>query len=224
MTFAEQILHFYKDFKPNWKLPNEVELIFPYKDKDVMAHMTSFYTKFYNDKKKRCILFGINPGRLGAGTTGVPFTDPIRLQADCLIPNDIRKKQELSSVFIYEMINQFKSVKAFYNQIYISSICPIGFIKDGKNYNYYDSKDLYNAVESKIIKAIEEQLKFPVRRDKSFSLGKGKNYKVLKNLNDKFNWFEEVIPLPHPRWVMQYKLKTKQVYLDEYFEKLSYLF
>lgn len=221
---SDLILDYYKNFKPNWRLPKGIDLIFPFSDEAIWFLMESFYQKFYKDDGKRCFLFGINPGRLGAGMTGVPFTDPIRLTDVCGIENDIQKKQELSSVFIYEMIEQFGSPELFYSKVYISSICPLGFTKEGKNYNYYDSKELYSAVEAKIIKAMKAQLKFNCRRDVAFSLGQGKNFKILKSLNERYKWFDQVIPLPHPRWVMQYKLKTKQKYLDEYVEKLSFLF
>ena len=50
---------------------------------------------------QRHLLLGINPGRFGGGVTGIPFTDPIRLQNVCGIENNFEKKQELSSVFIY---------------------------------------------------------------------------------------------------------------------------
>jgi len=223
-TFNAQVLNYYKSLPSKWKLPQGIDLIYPFSNQGVWDLMTKFYDKFYSDENQRCILFGINPGRLGAGMTGVPFTDPIRLENECGIANEIHKRQELSSVFIYDMIAKFGKPQDFYSKIYISSICPLGFTKAGKNYNYYDSKELYEAVEQKIIKAIKHQLKFNCRTDKAFSLGQGKNFKVLKTLNKKYKWFDEVIPLPHPRWVMQYKLKTKELYLDEYVEKLSYLF
>lgn len=221
---SELILEYYNNFKPNWRLPKGIDLIFPFNDKVIWGLMESFYHKFYSDQNERCMLLGINPGRLGAGMTGIPFTDPIRLLELCGIENDIKKKQELSSVFIYDMIAEFGDPELFYSKIYISSICPLGFTKEGKNYNYYDSKELYEAVESKIVKAIKTQLKFNIRRDVAFSLGQGKNFKILKILNNKYKWFEDVKPLPHPRWVMQYKLKTKQKYLDEYVGKLGFLF
>ncbi|MBT8233933.1 MAG: DUF4918 family protein [Saprospiraceae bacterium] len=223
-TFAHQVLDFYKNLSPKWKLPKSVDLLYPYSEQAVWNLMVQFYNKYYDDSFPRTIVFGINPGRLGAGMTGVPFTDPVRLESVCKIKNEVQKRQELSSVFIYEMIDQFNSPENFYSKIYISSICPLGFIKDGKNYNYYDSKELYQAVEKKIVNSIKKQLTFNCKRDKAFSLGQGKNFKVLKDLNKRYKWFEEVIPLPHPRWVMQYKLKSKEKYLNEYVEKLGTVF
>ena len=89
----------------------------------------SFYTKYYSDNNKRILLLGINPGRFGGGVTGIPFTDPVRLEKVCGIKNDFQKKQELSSVFIYEMIEAYGGAEKFYKQFYISAVSPLGFVK-----------------------------------------------------------------------------------------------
>ena len=81
---------------------------------------SDFYEKYYNDNNERYAFFGINPGRFGGGVTGIPFTDPIRLEKICGIPNDFEKKQELSSVFIYDMIDAFGGAAKFYKRFYIS--------------------------------------------------------------------------------------------------------
>jgi len=222
MSFSKHILSFYRSLKNDWLLPKDIELLYPFENIIVMDMMEKFYNKFYNDTNSRYFLFGINPGRLGAGMTGIPFTDPIALAEKCGIPNDIKGKHELSSIFIYDMINTFGSVEKFYSQYYISSICPLGFTKHGRNYNYYDDKILLSHVEPKIIESIEKQISKFCKTNKSFSLGQGKNYKYFLKLNEKYNWFEEVIPLPHPRWVMQYKRKSMQTYLDEYMLKLKF--
>jgi len=222
MTFKKHILKFYKDLSPDWKLPKGIDLIYPLENKQVLKFMNAFYTKYYDDKNKRYFLFGINPGRLGAGVTGIPFTDPVHLESFCEIENDLKKKHELSSIFIYDMINTYGGIENFYSKYYISSVCPLGFTKDNKNYNYYDSKELTAAVEDKIIQAIEIQISKFCNREEAFSLGQGKNYKYLAKLNEKHEWFEKVTPLPHPRCIMQYKLKTKDVYLDEFMQKLKY--
>src|SRR4249920_3929412 len=102
MNFADSILNFLFKLKLPFALPKDVEILDAHQRKDVRQACLAFYKKYYNDNNKRHILIGINPGRFGGGTTGVPFTDPIRLQNDCGIPNDFQKKQELSSAFIYD--------------------------------------------------------------------------------------------------------------------------
>ena len=44
------------------------------------------------------------------------------------------------------------------------------------------------------------------------------SYKYFKNLNDREKFFEEIIPLPHPRWVMQYKRKRKDEFVITFVE------
>jgi len=70
--------------------------MYPYKDEEVKRVTGVFFKKYYNDRKHRTLILGINPGRFGAGVTGLTFTDPIRLEAECGIPNKFDKKQELS--------------------------------------------------------------------------------------------------------------------------------
>ena len=221
MLFSEHILNFYDSLSSEWRLPRGVSLIYPFDDPTVQGLMQAFYTKYYADESPRHFLFGINPGRFGAGQTGIPFTDPVHLESHCDIPNDIDKKHELSSIFIYKMIASLGGPNSFFSQFYITSLCPLGFIKEGRNYNYYDSKALYKTVKKQMVNAIETQISQLCNTDKAFSLGQGKNFKVFCELNEAFGWFEEVIPLPHPRWVMQYKRKHMEQYLMEYKVKLE---
>lgn len=220
MNFAQHILDFFAGLKNDWVLPENVDLIYPFDEERILHLLQVFYSKYFSDTQSRHFLFGINPGRFGAGQTGVPFTDPKHLEDPCGIPNDIDKKFELSSIFIYEMIDELGGVEAFYGRFYISSLCPLGFTKDGRNYNYYDSPELYEAVKPHMVQAIEYQISRFCIMDKAYSLGQGKNYKVFKELNEEYGWFSEIIPLPHPRWVMQYKRKHKAIYLKEYRSKL----
>ncbi|MEL6986978.1 MAG: uracil-DNA glycosylase family protein [Bacteroidota bacterium] len=219
-SFGEKVVHFHFGLKPKTRLPGGAKWILPFNEKATQKSMHSFFSKFYNDQNSRIFLFGINPGRFGAGVTGVPFTDPIRLEQECKIKNDFHKRAELSSIFVYEVIKALGGANAFFQKYYITSCCPIGFTKDGKNYNYYDDKVLEKSVTPFIKKNIKTQLKFG-SHSTVFSMGQGKNYKFLKQLNDKHHFFKEVIPLPHPRWVMQYRLKYKEDYINEYVTKLS---
>jgi len=217
---SEDILEYYNSISPNWKLPKGVSLLYPFDNPDTQQAMQAFYSKYFKSDNKRWLILGINPGRLGAGVTGVPFTDPKILEQELKIKNPFSKKHELSSIYVYELINAFGGPAKFYKSFFVSSVCPLGFTKNGINYNYYDDKDLYKAVEKNIIKYIKKQLELPIRTDVVFSWGKGKNYKFLKALNDKHQWFENIIPQPHPRWVMQYRRKSKEEIMDEVLQQL----
>ena len=221
MSFADKVLNFHKNLIPDWKLPLGFGLLYPYDNPETWAAMTAYYQKFYADDAPRTFLLGINPGRFGAGITGVPFTDPIRLQDFCDIKNDFKKSRELSSIFVWDFIEALGGAEAFHARFYISSVCPLGFVKDGKNINYYDDKALQNAVEPHIISNLKTQIEFGCNRDAVLILGQGKNYKYFKKMNERLGLWKEVIPLPHPRWVMQYRLKRKEKFLGMYVEALD---
>lgn len=221
-TFAQQVIQFTLNLKPDWSLPSQIDLLFPYSAPETIDTMRIFYQKYYNDHQERIFLFGINPGRFGAGKTGVPFTDPIRLESECQIPNNFKKRAELSSIFVYEFVNAYGGPELFYRKFYITSLCPLGFVKNGKNYNYYDDKALQNAVEPHIIKNINQQLDFGGTNAVALCLGQGRNFAYFQKLNEQHAFFKKILPLPHPRWVMQYRRKKMdtfiQLFLDNFAE------
>jgi len=96
--------------------------------------------------------------------TGISFTDPVALREECGIENNLGDRQELSSKFIYRMIKEYGGVKKFYSKIFITAMYPLAIIKDGKNYNYYDSLKLYESLKTQINSAIKEQIKFGTDR------------------------------------------------------------
>src|SRR5438045_5396299 len=142
-SFADNILDFLFNLQLPFNLPKDVEVLDAHQRPVVREVCSIFYKKYYNDNDQRHLLIGINPGRFGGGVTGIPFTDPIRLEKFCGIQNDFQKKQELSSVFIYEMIEAFGGAEKFYKQFYFSAMSPLGFVKHEKNLNNYDTKFYY---------------------------------------------------------------------------------
>ena len=221
MTFADNILAFISKLQFPVALPDGIEVMTPFDNTATMEACHSFYKKYYNDNGQRRMIIGINPGRFGGGVTGIPFTDPIRLQQDCGISNPWAKKQELSSVYVYEMIQAFGGVQPFYRQFYITAVSPLGFTRTGKNLNYYDDKMLQQEIKPFVIDCLEKQFQFGIDRRTAFCLGDGKNFTYLAALNKEQHFFETIVPLPHPRFIMQYKLKQKQEYINQYLQKLK---
>lgn len=221
-TFAEKIISFNKEVAFKGSLPKGISIMNPFKENPEALKISSqFYKKFYNDHHQRHIILGINPGRFGAGVTGVPFTDTKRLISECKLEFSGKPTHEPSATFIYEMIKAYGGAKKFYRDFYIQSIFPLGFTatnKKGKevNYNYYDSKELTEAVYDAMIKNIKTQVGFGINTDLCFCFGTGKNEKFLNKINDKYHFFKRVIALEHPRFIMQYKFKTKELYIDKY--------
>ncbi len=222
MTFAEKIINFNQSLDFTDELPEGIQIMNPFRqDNDGLVVSSAFYRKFYNDSKPRHLILGINPGRFGAGITGIPFTDTKRLKNECGLEYQGSETHEPSAVFVYEMIEAYGGVQQFYANFYINSVCPLGFVimdEKGrfKNYNYYDSPALTEIVRPFIVQSIRNQIAFGVDTDVCFSFGTGKNDKFLQALNKEYGFFKTIIPLEHPRFVMQYKSKTKQLYIDKY--------
>jgi hypothetical protein len=215
-TWAKELYGFYKYLEPPGNLPDSIKWLYPQQDEKLMGIVQQFFQKFYNDTEPRTLLLGINPGRFGGGVTGVNFTATKQLQENCGIVSNLKFQSELSADFIYEMISQYGGVNSFYRTFFIGSVCPLGFIKNGKNINYYDDKELAKTVEPFIIKSLEQLLKFRFKKDRCFCIGGEKNFRYLSKLNDQYTWFEKIIPLPHPRFIMQYRRKLLQKYIDQY--------
>lgn len=203
------------------KLPNGVELLLPYESPEVWQILEVFYRKFYSDEHPRRLILGINPGRFGAGVTGIPFTDAKRLKSHCGIPMD-QESYEPSSEFVYQVIDQYGGVNAFYSDYMVSSISPVGFIKNGKNFNYYDDLNFTKQLEPYIAQQMKSLLELPVNRETVICFGEGKNYQILTRLNQYYQWFGTIRPLPHPRYVMQYKRRQLNDYLGKYIKELTH--
>ena len=194
----------------------------PFKESETASRISGlFYEKFYKDNKERKLILGINPGRLGAGVTGIPFTDTKRLNGECGIKLEEFRTHEPSSVFIYDVIKAYGGPEKFYSDFYINSVCPLGFVivdekGKSKNYNYYDSAALIKSVTPFIIDSIKKQIDLGVNTNLVYCLGTGKNFKFLAKLNEEQKFFGKVIPLEHPRYVMQYKSKLKTQYIEKF--------
>ncbi len=221
-TFADKVISFNKKVDFKGELPEGIRIMNPFKENNHSLEISSaFYKKYYDDYEKRHIIIGINPGRFGAGITGVPFTDTKRLLQECGLEFEGKATHEPSATFVYEIINAFGGPEAFYKKFYIQSICPLGFtyINDkGKevNYNYYDSKELTESVYDFMVKNIRKQIKLGVETDIAFCFGTGKNEKFINKLNEKYKFFKKIIALEHPRYIMQYKYNFRDGYVDKY--------
>jgi hypothetical protein len=150
--------------------------------------------------------------------TGITFTDAVALAENCGIANDLPRERELSSRFIYAFIDRFGGPRAFFRQFFLTAVCPLGFTRDGTNYNYYDDPRLLAALTPFIIDAIRRQLALGGRRDHAIVLGTGENMRFMQALNQRFGFFGHIHALDHPRFVMQYRRRQLDAYLAKYVE------
>lgn len=217
ITFGEQIINFYRTLTfPHQLLLPEIEVIYPYYNPEILRYIQQFYHQFYSDTKDRVFVFGINPGRFGSGSTGIPFTDPISLEKYCRIPNTLAKKPELTSGFIYQVINELGSAKIFYESFFLTAVCPVGFTHKGKNYNYYDNPAFLVNIRPFIVETLTRQIDLGSNRKLAIVLGTGTNLKIFRGINEEFGFFEEIYALEHPRFILQYRRGDINRYLEKY--------
>lgn len=219
-AISKKIINFYLNLQPP-DLPDDVGVLFPYDDKEVKKQVKLFFKKFFSDNQQRRLLLGINPGRFGAGITGINFTAPRQLKENCGINHPFKLSSELSAEFIYEVIENFGGAQKFYAQWFLGALSPLGYVKAGKNINYYDDKALMKSIMPFIEESVEQQASFNILKDRCLCIGEDKNYRFLSLLNEKHHWFDEIIPLPHPRFIMQYRRRQKEKFVMQYVTALQ---
>jgi hypothetical protein len=219
-TFAEKNIRFLNNLKSDFLLPEGVEILVPYRLQSVKEVVRNYYRKYYNDSAGRIFMFGINPGRFGSGITGISFTDPVRLKSVAGIDHPFELKGEISSEFIYRVIERYGGIDAFTGSFFLSAVCPLGFTLNGRNYNYYDDPQLERLVRPFVLKTMKRQLRIGANRDLAICIGEGDNFRYFNELNAENSWFKDVVALPHPRWIMQYRRRELNTFINRYVETL----
>lgn len=226
-SLADKIIAFNRELHYTGELPKGFQVLNPFlENPETIPAMQAFYRKYYNDTNRRKFIIGINPSRHGAGVTGVPFTDTKRLESVCGITMHSVHTHEVSSVFFYDMIVAYGGADKFYSQFYINSPFPLAIIRETKNgnwlnANYYDDKNLFETVKEFLIASLKKHIDIGLDTSEVYVLGK-KNAQFIHRLNKEAKLFDRMTVLEHPRYIQQYKLKEKQLYIDRYllaFEK-----
>jgi len=203
------------------RVPRGIHVMNPYRTAPVKRYTAAFLDKFFDDANPRTLIFGINPGRFGAGITGITFTDPIALADFCGIENHLPRRRELSSVFIYDVIAALGGPAAFYGRFMLTAICPLGFTRKDVNLNYYDVPALKKSVTPFIVSSVERHIAIGGRRDRAIVLGNGQNAKSLRALNDEHRFFDRIDAIEHPRFILQYRRKRQAEYVAKYVATLG---
>lgn len=210
------------DVPDNFKIINPFNSDSKYKTNQVVE---AFYHKFYSDNKKRRMILGSSPARKGTAVTGVPFEDVAHLQEETGIYIDAFYVNKASSNFLYDVIGSYGGCKKFYNDFYMNFVCPLGIVRvnpngNEVNCNYYENKKLMMSLYDFIVETLKIQIEFNIDRSICYCIGSGENYKFLCKINDEFKFFDKIIPLEHPRFIMQYNSKNKDYYLEKYLNAL----
>ena len=229
-TFAQKVIQFNENLsKISMELPDGFRTINPFSgsQKELVNEITiAFYKKFYDDNNKRRLILGSSPARRGTAVTGVPFEDAAHLQKETGILIDKFYINKSSSGFLYDVIEKYGGCEKFYSDFYMNFVCPIGIVRTNSkgndvNCNYYDSKKLQEALYALIVNSIRAQIDFGIDTSICYCIGSGENYTFLSKINKEYNFFKDIIPLEHPRFIMQYNSKHKDAFLEKYLRALS---
>jgi len=224
-SFAERVLQFNKGLKYTGILPEGIRIMNPFMKPEVIAINETFYRKYYGDPNPRKLLLGINPGRLGAGATGIPFTDTKRLEKACHIKLVTFHTHEPSSVFVYKVIEAYGGPKRFYGDFFINSTSPLGLLtRNGKghwvNCNYYDFPELYASIRPFILDNLNALIGLGIDTSICYVLGK-KNARFMEEINREEKLFGNLVVFDHPRYIVQYRSRQIDRYVADYIRLLS---
>lgn len=228
-TFAEQILRFNEKLShESLDLPAGYKIINPFsRDQQdrVRKVTTAFYGKYYNDTRPRRLILGSSPARRGTAVTGIPFEDVKHLQCETGIFIDKFYINKSSSGFLFDVIREYGGCQEFYSDFYMNFVCPLGIVRTNEkgnevNCNYYENKKLQESLYQFIISKLHDQVSFGIDTTISYCIGSGENYSFLEKVNKKHKLFEKIIPLEHPRFIMQYNSRRKDEFIQKYIDVL----
>jgi hypothetical protein len=124
-TFGARVYDFYSRLESP-RVPRGVAVMNPYASPRTRKYARAFLSKYFDDDRARTLILGINPGRFGAGITGVTFVDPIGLARDHGIRHDLAEHPELSATFIALVVELLGGPKEFYRRFFLSAVSPLG--------------------------------------------------------------------------------------------------
>ncbi len=229
-TFSDRVLEFNEwlanislDLPSNYSISNP----FNGQNKEQIKKITNiFYNKYYNDTNKRYLILGSSPARKGTAITGIPFEDATHLykETGIIIENFYINKS--SSNFLYDVMEQYGGCEKFYKDFVMSFVCPLGIINVNSkgnevNSNYYENKKLEKSLYNFIVSSLKKQILFGIDTSICYCIGSGENFKFLTKINEQYKFFDKIIALEHPRFIMQYNSKDRDKYLKKYINALN---
>lgn len=181
-----------------------------------MNCMETFWNKFYGPHVPKVVICGINPGRFGAGLTGIPFLDYRSLSEIGF--NMDKKDSEQSSEFFFEVFKKI-GTERFFKSFYVTNFSSVGYSKNGRNINYYDLPD---KAKKTVYANFSTEMK-SVNPTHIISLGVSVQYSVRELVKSEAiaKDVDHSLRLAHPSWVMTYRRKNKDMWVDKYVNELE---
>lgn len=201
------LIKYLEDVKFNARLSdNNIEIIREFENNYEL--IDKFFVKYYGKLLPDCVICGINPGKNGAGKTGIPFIDFATLSK--LLPGVENFNVEPTATFFYDIISAF-GADNFFNKFYVTNFSSVGYIKNDKNFNYYDGlpDELVKLIEKNFLSEMEI-----IKPKIIVSLGEDVHNRI-KRLFPTDN--VKKIRLPHPLYIIRNsnsKNKWKEIYIS----------
>ncbi|MEY2342744.1 uracil-DNA glycosylase family protein [Acidithiobacillus sp. IBUN Pt1247-S3] len=171
-----------------------------------------FWQQYIPEPLPQTVILGLNPGRLGAGLTGIPLLDFRSLASlfpDGRLP---RNDTEPSANFFHRVVQNVGAEK-FYREFYVSNVSAVGYLRDNKNCNYHELPDAaQRIVEERFV--AEMAVVAPKR---IIALGREVEATVQRLFPD---GSVRISHLPHPSWIMTYRLREAQSWVRRYTQML----
>lgn len=223
LEFNEWLANISLELFDNYRVSNP----FNGKNKEQIKEVTTcFYKKYYNDHNKRYLILGSSPARKGTAITGIPFEDASHLYKETGIMIDNFYINKSSSDFLYDVMEQYGGCEKFYKDFFMSFVCPLGIVNmnakgNEVNANYYENKKLEKLLYNFIVDSLKKQIAFGIEISVCYCIGSGENFKFLTKINEQYKFFDKIIALEHPRFIMQYNSKDRDKYLDKYIDAFN---
>jgi uracil-DNA glycosylase len=206
-NIAEDYFEFYETFKEKYSEILKRKFIGILSEfLDNKNNIIEFHKKFVQPNSPKIVMCGINPGRRGAGITGIPFIDTNSLSK--MLPDISNPKSEKSAKFFFSIIEEF-GINEFYRNIHVTNMSWFGFYKldNGTNVNYNSlPTDIQNVLIDKFVEEMDL-----INPDVILPIGDIVNWELLYNLKLKNRLYAEIGPrLYHPA----YRLVDRKTYIE----------
>ncbi|MBC8124497.1 MAG: DUF4918 family protein, partial [Candidatus Kapabacteria bacterium] len=89
-----------------------------------------------------------------------------------------------------------------------------------KNINFYDDPSLHQSIVPFVISSLKAQHGAGLRSDRCIVLGTGKLKTFTEREVRQTMGYEHIVYLEHPRFIMQYRRKHIQMYVDKYLDAI----
>lgn len=216
-TIVEDYFDFYEIFKDKYSETLEgknIKILSKFLENK--NNIIEFHKRYVQPNSPKIVICGINPGRNGAGLTGIPFIDFKSLSK--MLPNIAKEESEQSAKFFYSVIQEF-GIENFYQKFHVTNISWYGFsqIDKQKNVNY---DNISTEIAIFLIEKFVEEMEF-INPDFIIPLSKNVFYE-LKSLKERNKIKAEIgTRLCHPSWISTYRSNDINLWTNKYVETLK---